>query len=72
MLFFEVDPQDIEFSHTDPYEYYKYGFVEEDFVSDSLGKRIGPDVGHIIFCLETAFNVQQRNDLDLLGLFIPS
>jgi len=27
-----------------------------------LGKRIGPEVGHAIFCLETTFNVQQKKD----------
>jgi len=51
-----------DFSHPNPYEYYDHGFVEEDFVSDNLGKRIRPDVGHAIFCLETPFNVQQRKD----------
>jgi len=48
------------FPHLNPYNYYHYGKpVEEDFISDGLGKRIGPDVGHPVYCLETTFDMQQ-------------
>jgi len=51
------------FPHLNPYKYHQYNEpVEEDFISDSLGKRIGPDVGHPIYCLETTFDVRQRKD----------
>jgi len=49
------------FTHLNPYKYYPYSEpVEEDFISDALGKRIRPNVGHPVKCLETTFEVQQR------------
>ncbi len=50
-----------DFPHLNPYTYYLYSNpVEEDFVSDSLGKRVRPDIGHPVKCLETTIDVQQR------------
>ena len=49
------------FTHLNPYKYYPYGKSgEEDFVSDNLGKRVGPDVDHPVKCLETTFDMHQR------------
>ena len=51
------------FCHLNPYKFFNYGKnkpSDEDLISDSFGKRIRPDIGHPVDCLETMIEVQQR------------
>jgi len=52
------------FYHVNPYAFHDYDhkLKEGDFVSDDLGKRIGPDVSQPVKCLETSISVQQRKE----------
>jgi len=50
------------FSHLNPYKFYEFGkkLPEEDFVSDSLGKKIRPNINHPVDCRQSLIEVQQR------------
>lgn len=50
------------FNHVNPYDFSKYDTRQEDLISDSLGKRVRPDVDHPILCSESLLEVQQRKD----------
>lgn len=50
------------FNHVNPYKFSKYSTRKKDLISDSLGKRIRPDAGYQVRCLESLIEVQQRKD----------
>jgi len=52
------------FIHINPYKFNEFDkrLTEEDIITDSLGKRIRPNVNHPVDCLETTFEVQQRKN----------